>query len=63
MPLAVEMPFLLQSMAWPLVLLVAWYLGERLHEWANLPRVTSYVAVGLVASLINLPGLTDAGWL
>jgi Kef-type K+ transport system membrane component KefB len=59
MPLAVEMPFLLQSMAWPLVLLLAWFLGERLHEAWQLPRVSSYVAVGLVASLFDLPGLTD----
>ena len=55
-----DLSFLLQSMAWPLVLLMAWYVGERLHELANLPRVSSYVAVGLVASLFNLPGLTDA---
>ncbi|WP_310567954.1 cation:proton antiporter [Hydrogenophaga sp.] len=54
------MPFLLQSMAWPLVLLLAWFLGERLHEAWQMPRVSSYVAVGLVASLFNLPGLTDA---
>lgn len=55
-----DFPFLLQSMAWPLVLLVAWFLGERLHEAWHIPRVTSYVAVGLVGSLVNLPGLTDA---
>ncbi len=55
-----DIPFLLQSMAWPLVLLLAWFLGERLHGAANIPRVSSYVAVGLVASLFDLPGLTDA---
>ena len=55
-----DLPFLLQSMAWPLVLLLAWFLGERLHEAWQIPRVTSYVAVGLLASLINLPGLTNA---
>ena len=55
-----DLPFLLQSMAWPLVLLLAWFLGERLHEAWQVPRVTSYVAVGLLASLINLPGLTNA---
>ena len=58
--MATDPTFLLQSIAWPLTSLLAWYLGERLHEWANLPRVTSYVGVGLLASLINLPGLTDA---
>lgn len=54
-----DLSFLLQSMAWPLVLLLAWYVGERLHEAASLPRVASYSAVGLVASLFNLPGLTE----
>lgn len=53
-----DFPFLLQAMAWPLVLLLAWFLGERLHEIAHIPRVSSYVAVGLLASLFNLPGLT-----
>ena len=55
-----DFPFLMQSMAWPLALLLAWFLGERLYEAWRVPRVTSYVAVGLAGSLINLPGLTDA---
>jgi Kef-type K+ transport system membrane component KefB len=50
--------FLLQSIAWPLVLLLAWFIAERVHETWRLPRVTSYVAVGLLGGLINLPGLT-----
>ncbi len=50
--------FLLQAIAWPLALLIAWFLGEWLLERWQIPRVTSYVAVGLVGSLINLPGLT-----
>lgn len=50
--------FMLQSVAWPLVLLLAWWLGERLHEHWRLPRVSSYVAVGLIAGAVNLPGLT-----
>ena len=54
-----DIDFLLQSMAWPLVLLLAWFAGERLHEAAGVPRVSSYVAVGLVASLFDLPGLTN----
>ncbi len=45
-------------MAWPLVLLLAWFLGERLHQALQVPRVSSYVGVGLIASLVNLPGLT-----
>ena len=57
--MATDFSFLLQSMAWPLLLLLAWFLGERLHEAANVPRVSSYVAVGLLASLVNLPGLTN----
>lgn len=54
----IEVKFLLQSMAWPLVLLLAWLVGERLHERLRIPRVSSYVAVGLLGSLVNLPGLT-----
>ena len=50
--------FLLQSIAWPLVLLLAWFIAERAHEAWHIPRVTSYVAVGLVGGLVNLPGLT-----
>jgi len=44
--------------AWPLVLLLAWFVGERLHERWQVPRVTSYVGVGLLGGLVNLPGLT-----
>lgn len=55
-----DMTFLLQAVTWPLVLLVAWFLGERLNESAGIPRVSSYVAVGLVASLFNLPGVTES---
>jgi Kef-type K+ transport system membrane component KefB len=50
--------FMLQSVAWPLVLLLAWWVGERLHEHWRLPRVSSYVAVGLIGGMVNLPGLT-----
>lgn len=53
-----DVDFLLQSMAWPLVLLLAWFVAERAYEVWQVPRVTSYVAVGLLASLFNLPGLT-----
>jgi Kef-type K+ transport system membrane component KefB len=53
-----DVDFLLQSMAWPLVLLLAWFVAERVYETWQVPRVTSYVAVGLLGSLFNLPGLT-----
>ena len=57
--LTAEISFLLQSVAWPLVLLVAWLLGENLSQRWNIPKVTSYVAVGIVVGLGDLPGLTD----
>ena len=53
-----NLSFLLQTLAWPLVLLLAWWLGEVVHEAWRLPRVVSYVAVGLLGSAFNLPGLT-----
>jgi Kef-type K+ transport system membrane component KefB len=53
-----DLSFLLQSVAWPLVLLVAWLLADMLYQRWHLPRVTSYVAVGMLAGAVNLPGLT-----
>jgi Kef-type K+ transport system membrane component KefB len=53
-----DFSFLFQSMAWPLVLLLAWFLAERFYGLWRLPRVISYVAVGLLGGLLNLPGLT-----
>lgn len=53
-----DFAFLLQSIAWPLVLMLAWFLAELLFERWHIPRVTSYVAVGLIGGLVNLPGLT-----
>jgi len=49
--------FLMNAMAWPLLLLVAWVVGERLHAWWRVPRVSSYVAVGLLAGMLGQPGL------
>ena len=53
-----DLSFLLQSVAWPLVLLMAWLLAEVLHHRWMIPRVSSYVAVGMLAGTFNLPGLT-----
>lgn len=53
-----DFAFLLQSIAWPLVLLLAWFVAELMFERWHIPRVTSYVAVGLIGGLVNLPGLT-----
>lgn len=50
---------LLQHIAWPLVLLLAWLVGERLQALWQVPRVSTYVAVGLLGGLLDLPGLTN----
>ncbi len=50
-------PFLMQSLAWPVLLLIAWVVGERLHAWWQAPRVSSYVAVGLAAGALMQPVL------
>ncbi|GAB3193434.1 cation:proton antiporter [Hydrogenophaga aquatica] len=55
-----NLPFMLQSVAWPMVLLLAWYLGEHLYARWRVPRVSSYVAVGLLGGLLDLPGLTNS---
>lgn len=54
-----DFSFLLQSLAWPMVLLLAWFVGERLQLSHQVPRVASYAAVGLLGGLANLPGLTN----
>ncbi len=52
-----NLPSLLVSIAWPVLLLLAWVVGERLHAWWRVPRVSSYVAVGLLAGFAGQPGL------
>lgn len=52
-----HLPELFQFIAWPVLLLLAWVVGERLHALWNVPRVSSYVAVGLVAGIAGQPGL------
>ncbi|GAB4088687.1 cation:proton antiporter [Hydrogenophaga soli] len=59
MSLPADISFLLQTIAWPLVLLIAWLLADSLHSRWAIPRVTSYVAIGMLAGAVNLPGLTD----
>ncbi|WP_144326713.1 cation:proton antiporter [Tepidimonas aquatica] len=38
-------------LTWPALLWLAWWLGERAQAW-GLPRVSVYVAVGLLASVV-----------
>ena len=47
----------LQTFAWPVWLLLAWVVGERMHAAHRVPRVSSYVAVGLVAGAVMQPVL------
>ena len=59
MQLPAELSYLLQTIAWPLVLLLAWVLADFLHAHWHIPRVSSYVAIGMFAGAVDLPGLTD----
>jgi len=45
----------LDYITWPLLLLVAWVVAERLHSRFQVPRVSSYVMVGLAAGLLLRP--------
>lgn len=45
----------LDYITWPLLLLVAWVVAERLHGIWRVPRVSSYVLVGLAAGLLLRP--------
>ena len=51
-----ETSFLLQAIAWPLVLLLAWLLADALYVRWQIPRVTSYVAVGVLAAIMGVGG-------
>lgn len=54
----IELNFFIQSIAWPAVLLLAWGVGETLYTRWQIPRVSSYVAVGVLVGTVNLPDLT-----
>ena len=45
----------LDYITWPLLLLAAWLVAERLHGRFQVPRVSSYVMVGLAAGLLLRP--------
>lgn len=40
------------ELVWPLILLIAWLVGELGHRWMNIPRISLY---GLVGFLFALP--------
>ncbi|NIC41631.1 cation:proton antiporter [Aquabacterium sp. A08] len=54
-----DLPHWMPSLAWPLLLLAAWVLGEQLHALWRVPRVSSYVAAGLLAGFVGQPALTE----
>lgn len=54
-----DLPFLIQSVVWPVLLLGAWWLGDRLYQRWSVPRPTTYVALGLLAGAWQGPA---AGW-
>lgn len=55
-----EFMHLLQVMAWPVAVLLAWWLGDQLHEGWRIPHVSSYAAVGLAAAWLNISDFTSA---
>lgn len=46
-----NLTFLARVTAWPLLLLLAWWLGDRLYGRWSVPRPTTYVAVGLLGGV------------
>lgn len=50
-------PYFLDYITWPVLLLVAWVVAEKLHGRFMVPRVSSYVMVGLAAGLLLRPML------
>ncbi len=58
--LTIDIYQLLHSSAWPLTLLLAWFLGERLFALWRVPRVTSYFALGLLVGWADWFGMGAA---
>lgn len=54
-----DLPPISPAVLWPVLLLLAWTVGERLHARWRVPRVSSYVAVGLLAGYLVQPTLHD----
>ncbi|WP_101048555.1 cation:proton antiporter [Macromonas nakdongensis] len=52
-----EFPPAFPAVIWPVLLLLAWAVGEGLHARWRVPRVSSYVAVGLLAGYLAQPAL------
>lgn len=50
----------MQSVAWPIAVLVAWWLGDQLYSLWSIPRISSYAAVGLVVAIVDIPRATSA---
>lgn len=43
-----DLTTLLDSIAWPLAILIAWFAGEFAHRWARLPRISAYAFIGFI---------------
>ena len=42
------------SLAWPFALAIAWVVGEFVHRWTNLPRISVYGVVGFLVARTQL---------
>jgi NhaP-type Na+/H+ or K+/H+ antiporter len=55
------LPAAVADLAWPLVLALAWLVGEIGHRWLNLPRISLYGLVGFAFGPAQLGVLPAAG--
>lgn len=55
----VEIMSLFQALAWPVAVLVAWWLGDCLHEWWALPKISAYAGIGVLAAWLGIDRLTQ----
>lgn len=52
-------PILHKELAWPFVMLLAWFWGEFLHQKTKLPRISGYAMVGFLFAPTQLGVLSD----
>jgi len=43
-----EFQVILADLGWPLAIALAWLLGEFIHRWTQLPRLSVYGIVGFL---------------
>ncbi|WP_298626306.1 cation:proton antiporter [uncultured Legionella sp.] len=45
---------IVSELAWPITLLIAWFIGELAYRWARIPRISIYAITGFILSATQM---------